>query len=245
MVIITLNEERNIGRAIDSALPVADEILVLDSFSEDKTAEICREKGVKFIQREWEGYAKTKNHANSLTSNEWIFSLDADEALDKEMQDAILILKENGFDGVYEVNRLTNYLGKWIKHSTWYPDWKIRIFPKSKTKWTGEFVHEELEFSEPLRTFKLPGHLYHYSYYSYEDHQARADKYSVLTAQKLHAEGKSAGPMRPYISAIGRFFTMFVLKLGFLDGWKGFKIAQISARSNILKYNELRRLNNG
>ena len=138
---------------------------------------------------------------------------------------------------------MTNYCGQWIKHSTWYPDWKVRIFPKSKTKWAGEFVHEELEFSEPMERHQLQGHLQHFSYYNYREHRTRADKYSVLTAQKLRASGKKAGPFRPYISGFGRFITMFILKLGFLDGWKGFKIAQISAQSNVLKYKELRRLN--
>ena len=242
VVIITLNEERNIGRAIDSVLEVADEILVLDSFSKDDTEKICKEKGVNFIQREWEGYTKSKNYANSLVEHEWILSLDADEALDEEMQKHVLELKKEGFKGIYEVNRLTNYCGQWIKHSTWYPDWKIRIFPKSKTKWVGEYVHEELEFSENLEKLQLKGHLHHYSYYTYREHRARADKYSVLTAQKLFAAGKKAGPFRPYISAFGRFFTMFFLKGGILDGWKGFKIAQISGESNILKYKELRRL---
>lgn len=244
VIIITLNEERNIARAIDSALPIADEIIVLDSFSEDDTQSICKARGVKFIQREWEGYAKTKNLANSLAENNWIFSLDADEALDEEMQQDVLRLKSQGFEGIYGANRLTNYCGKWIKHSTWYPDWKIRIFPKDQTKWVGEFVHEELEFSETPQEFKLSGHLHHYSYYNYREHRTRADKYSVLTAKKLHASNKTVSVFRPSISYFGRFVTMYILNLGFLDGWKGFKIAQISAQSNYLKYKELRKLNN-
>ncbi|UKN00670.1 glycosyltransferase family 2 protein [Paracrocinitomix mangrovi] len=243
VVIITLNEERNIGRAIDSVMKVADEIIVLDSFSTDKTAEICKDKGVRFVQEQWHGYAKTKNLANSLSTHEWILSLDADEALDETLQQAVLEAKERGFKGVYIMNRLTNYCGSWIKHSSWYPDFKIRIFPKSKTSWEGEFVHEELNFTENLVENKLKGHLLHYSYYTYTEHRSRADKYSILTAQKLHASGKKVGLMKPYISAFGRFVTMYILKLGILDGWKGFKIAQISAASNILKYKELIRLN--
>jgi (heptosyl)LPS beta-1,4-glucosyltransferase len=215
----------------------------LDSFSTDSTEDICKEKGVRFVQQEWEGYAKTKNYANKLAENEWIFSLDADEALDEEMQLAVSKIKTNGFKGTYNVNRLTNYCGKWIRYSTWYPDWKTRIFPKSKTQWVGEYVHEELEYTEPLHEIKLKGHLHHFSYYNYKDHRVRADKYSILTAKKLHLAGKKAGSLRPIIGGVGRFFTMFVLKLGFLDGWKGFKIAQISGLSNIVKYKELRRLN--
>ncbi|MEZ4923184.1 MAG: glycosyltransferase family 2 protein [Crocinitomicaceae bacterium] len=243
VIIITLNEERNIGRAIDSVKSIADEIIVVDSFSSDKTELICKEKEVQFVQHLWEGYAKTKNFANSLAKYSWIFSLDADEACDEVLSEAIQSEKEKGFSGVYSVNRLTNYCGKWIKYSTWYPDWKIRIFNKNNTSWEGEFVHEELKFAAAVETHKLKGHLHHYSYYNYKEHRERADKYSILTAKKLHAAGKTAGPLRPYISSFGRFVTMFILNLGFLDGWKGFKIAQISGQSNKLKYKELRKLN--
>jgi glycosyltransferase involved in cell wall biosynthesis len=242
VVIITKNEERNIGRALDSVSKIADEIIVVDSYSTDQTKAICEKKGAHFVQTEWRGYSATKNFANSLAKSDYIFSLDADEALDKDLEKAILTAKSKGFSGIYSVNRLTNYCGKWIYHSGWYPDKKVRIFPKEKTKWVGEFVHEELEFSENFSAQELPGHLEHYSYYSYTDHRARADKYSVLTAQKLAAKGKSAGVLKPYISAIGRFISMYLIKRGFLDGKMGWKIATISAQSNIVKYKELRRL---
>ncbi|MBI3136337.1 MAG: glycosyltransferase family 2 protein [Bacteroidetes bacterium] len=243
VVIITKNEERNIGRALDSVSHIADEIIVVDSYSTDKTKSICEKKGAHFIQTDWKGYAATKNFANSLAKFPYIFSLDADEAVDKELEKAILAEKSKGFSGTYTINRLTNYCGKWIHHSGWYPDKKIRIFPKDKTQWVGEFVHEELAFSEPLGHTELPGHLEHYSYYSFEDHRMRADKYSLLTAQKMAARGKNAGALKPYISAVGRFISMYLLKRGFLDGKMGFRIASISAKSNILKYKELRRLN--
>ena len=243
VVIITLNEERNITRLLKSVESIADEVIVVDSFSTDKTAEICEKAGVKFIQEKWMGYAATKNFANKQATHEWIFSIDADEEVDEQLAKQIIDKKSTGFDKLYIVNRLTNYCGKWIKHSTWYPDKKVRIFPKSLTKWTGEYVHEELEFTKELDTEELAGHLNHYSYYDYKDHRARADKYSMLTAQKLNAEGKTVGALKPYISCIGRFVTMYILNLGFLDGWMGFKIAQISGLSNIVKYKELRRLN--
>jgi glycosyltransferase involved in cell wall biosynthesis len=242
VVIITKNEERNIGRALDSVSMIADEIIVVDSYSTDNTKAICEQKGAHFIQTEWKGYSATKNFANGLAKSTYIFSLDADEAVDKTLEKAILSEKSKGFNGIYSVNRLTNYCGKWIHHSGWYPDKKIRIFPKEKTQWVGEFVHEELQFSEPLANTELPGHLEHYSYYSFDDHKARADKYSLLTAQKMAARGKRAGLLKPYISAIGRFISMYLIKRGFLDGKMGFKIATISAKSNILKYKELRRL---
>jgi len=242
VVIITLNEERNIRRCLQSVQGLADEIIVLDAFSTDNTKQICDEFPVRFVQRQWEGYSASKNHLNSLVESKYILSLDADEALSSELYSEIKLAKENGFSGTYSVNRMTNYMGKWIKHSGWFPDIKPRLFPKAGSYWSGEYVHETLVHPEsPEQLFK--GILEHYSYYSYADHRARADKYSYLTAQKFNAKGKKAGSLKPYFSAVARFISMYFLKLGFLDGWAGFKIAQISAQSNVVKYKELRRLN--
>lgn len=242
VVIITLNEERNIARCIQSVNGLADEIIVLDAFSTDRTPCICAELGVQFHQRAWEGYTATKNYLNSLTTADYILSLDADEALSTSLYQELQAQKAKGFSGTYSVNRLTNYMGKWIYHSGWFPDIKPRLFPKEGSYWSGEYVHEVLIHPEsPTQVFKSV--LEHFSYYSYADHRTRADKYSHLTAQKFHAAGKKVGPFKPYISAIGRFIAMYLLKKGFLDGWAGFKIAQISAQSNVVKYRELRRLN--
>ncbi len=242
VVIITLNEERNIRRCLQSVQGLADEIIVLDAFSTDNTRQICEEFGVRFVERAWEGYSASKNYLNSLVESEYILSLDADEALSTELFEEINTLKKSGFSGTYSVNRLTNYLGKWIRHSGWFPDIKPRLFPKEGSYWSGEYVHEVLVHpNSPEQIFK--GVLEHYSYYSYQDHRVRADKYSYLTAQKFNAAGKKAGILKPYFSAVARFISMYFLKLGFLDGWAGFKIAQISAQSNVVKYKELRRLN--
>lgn len=242
VVIITLNEARNIERCILSLGDLADEIVVLDAFSTDETAEICGKHGVSFHQRTWEGYAASKNYANSLTNCDYIFSLDADEALSPELLAEIKAEKIKGFNGVYAVNRLTNYMGKWIYHSGWFPDVKTRIFPKTGSFWSGEYVHEELITPANLQHTNFKSVLAHYSYYSFEDHRARADKYSYLTAQKFHAAGKKASVLKPYLSAMGRFIAMYLLKRGFLDGKMGFKIALISAASNIVKYKALRQL---
>ncbi|HTO37703.1 MAG TPA: glycosyltransferase family 2 protein [Brumimicrobium sp.] len=240
--IITLNEERNIGRCIDALKKVSDEIIVLDSFSTDRTVDICKEKGVRIEQRKWEGYSNSKNYLNQLATHEYIFSVDADEVLDEELIQEVARIKKEGFEGVYSVNRLTNYCGTWIRHSGWYPDVKTRIFPKSKSHWSGAFVHEELIIEGQPKPKLLAGHLLHYSYYSKTEHRARADKYSALTAQKMFHQGKRVGPLKPYVSALGRFVAMYFIKAGFLDGKAGFTIARISAQSNVFKYKELRRL---
>ncbi|MFT5780632.1 MAG: glycosyltransferase involved in cell wall biosynthesis [Crocinitomicaceae bacterium] len=240
--IITLNEEINIARCIHSLKDIVDEIIVLDAFSEDKTEEICRAEGVRFVQRAWEGYSASKNHLNNLATGDYIFSIDADEALDAELQQSLLAIKNIESPQVYSINRLTNYCGKWIKHSGWYPDIKVRIFPKENSYWEGAFVHEELVYPSELSEIQLEGHLEHYSYYSYKGHRERADKYSTLTAQKMFHAGKKASALKPYLSGMARFFSMYFLKAGFLDGKMGFKIAQISGKSNVFKYSELRRL---
>ena len=241
--IITLNEERNIGRCLSSLKEVADEIIVLDSFSNDRTKDICEEHGVKFETRKWEGYSSSKNYLNSLAQYDYILSIDADEALDKQLIAEIQKVKKRTDPEIYSLNRMTNYCGKWIKHSGWYPDVKIRLFPRVGSSWEGEFVHEELVYPINLEVTELEGHLSHYSYYDYIDHRSRADRYSRLTAMKMNKAGKKASILKPYLSGLARFIGMFFIKLGFLDGWKGFKIAQISAQSNVYKYQELRRLN--
>lgn len=241
--IITLNEERNIERCILSLKRVADEIIVLDSNSTDKTEEICKSLGVVFEARNWEGYSASKNYLNGLASHDYILSIDADEALDEKLQVEILKVKERNDPEVYSLNRLTNYCGKWIKHSGWYPDVKIRLFPKKDSYWDGEFVHEELVYPTNLEVVQLEGHLEHFSYYNYKEHRERADKYSTLTAKKMNSKGKTASFLKPYLSGFARFFSMYFLKGGILDGKMGFKIAQISAQSNVFKYKELRRLN--
>lgn len=242
-VIITLNEERNIRRCIESLYGVADEIIVVDSGSTDNTIAISKQMQVVIHSTQWNGYAATKNLGNTLSTNDWILSIDADEALDDTLRNAILNWKtKDPSTAVGELNRLTNYCGSWIYHSGWYPDRKIRIFDRTKVHWEGAFVHEELTVPSFFEILPLEGHLLHYSYYDATDHLERANRYSLLTAQKLAVMGKKATIFKPFISAFGRFIAMYILKKGFLDGKMGFQIAWISAKSNIVKYKELRRL---
>lgn len=246
MVIITLNEERNIGRCLDSLKELADEVIVLDSYSTDATEVICRSHpGLRFVQRQWEGYSASKNYANSLASQDYILSLDADEALSEELRASIVREKAIGFSGVYVLNRRTNYCGKWIRFSGWYPDYKVRLFPGDRAKWVGDFVHEELKYDADLEARKLEGHLLHYSYHTREDHRVRSEKYSLLSARKMHLQGKRVNKYSPWAHGISRFFSKYILKLGFLDGWAGWEIALISGYGSYMKYRFLYRLNRG
>ncbi len=240
--IITFNEERNIERCITGLLECVDEIVVMDSFSNDNTKKICIQYGVRFVENKWQGYAQTKNRLNDLIDADYIFSIDADEVPDRILQEQIIKIKSDSKEQIYFLNRYTNYCGKWIKYCGWYPEYKVRIFPKNKAEWEGEFVHEKLKYDKSLKAITLDGHLEHYSYYTVMEHQERANKYALMVAKKYFSEGKNTYLFQAEISAIVKFINVFLLKKGFLDGSYGFQIARISAFSNHLKYKELKRL---
>ena len=241
--IITFNEEKNIERCILGLIDCVDEIVVLDSFSTDRTQEICSRYPIRFIQKKWEGYAQTKNNLNEIIQKDYIFSIDADEVPDDTLKAEISAIRASHFSGIYIINRKTNYCGQWIKHCGWYPEYKARIFPKNEARWEGDFVHEQLNYPSSLEVKQLKGHLEHYSYYSIEEHQLRAEKYAKLSAKKSFSEGAKAFFLKPILSAIAKYMTILVFKKGFLDGYLGFKIAWISAKSTRIKYKELIRLN--
>lgn len=244
VVIITFNEEKNIRRCLNSVVDFADEIIVVDSFSTDKTEEICNEFNVRFEKKKWDGYIKTKNYANQLASNELIFSIDADEAVSDTLKQSIQKIKEQSIENVvYSMNRLTNYCGKWIKHCGWYPDRKIRIFEKSKTNWIGERVHETLAFDKDTKIIHLKGDLFHYSYYTVEEHILQANRFSNLTSQESFNKGKKVSLCGIFFRTKWRFFRDYYLKLGFLDGINGFIICKISSFATFMKYSKLNQLN--
>jgi hypothetical protein len=242
VAVITRNEEKNVERCLESVAGVSDDVVVVDAHSTDRTEEICLRHGARFVRRDWTGFADQKDFARSLARHPYVLSLDADEALSSELTASIQAAKTSGLRGAYRFNRLTCYCGKWIRHGGWYPDSKIRLFPKEAARWVGEYVHETVEFSAPTPITHLSGDLLHYSYSSFEEHRERADRYSILTAAKLHAQGKRSGAIQPYLSAAFRLLDMYLVKGGFLDGFMGWKIATISAASNVVKYKELARL---
>ncbi len=241
LVIITYNEERNIERCIRSVQDVADEIIIVDSFSTDKTPEICKNYDVRFYQREWEGYSKTKNYANSLATNNYVFSVDADEALSETLKNSILQEKAKGLNCAYQMNRLTNYCGKWIRHGSWYPDKKIRIWNKNQGQWQGD-IHEKILFTENIKIQQLRGDLLHYSYYTIEDHYRQIDKFTSLSAEELLQKGKKHSKIKEILSAIAKFLKDYIFFAGFLDGKAGFRIARLSGKATALKYKKLKKL---
>lgn len=238
-IIITLNEERNIGRCLESLRDIADEIIVVDSHSTDQTTAIAEAAGARVIVRDWEGYSATKNRAHSDAQFSYVLSLDADEALDERLLASITNAKKSGLAGSYRFNRLTNYCGNWIKHCGWYPDTKVRLFPTDGAEWQGNFVHEELVLKDASAVTHLKGDLLHYSYYTRAEHLARVEKYARLAALKLQAKNKQGGKLKGIASATARFFRMYFVKAGILDGAAGWHICRISAYASYLRYVKL------
>lgn len=245
-VIITLNEEANLSRCLTSLQDIVDEAVIVDSFSKDNTEQIAKSfPFVKFYQQEWLGYAAQKNYANNLASYDTILSIDADEALSKELRESILKLKQSEYDKskVYEVSRLTNYCGSWVRHCGWYPDKKIRIFNKHTTKWQGDFVHETLSLPENTETIHLNGDLLHYSYKNTSSHLQQFDKFTTLTAQEAHKNGVKTSLIGLYLRPKWKFIRDYIFKLGFLDGYVGYQICKLSATATFIKYAKLKELN--
>ena len=245
VVIITFNEERNIERCLLSVQELADEILVVDSFSKDKTLTICEKYQAKVIQNPFEGHIQQKNFAMEQASNDWILSLDADEALSEELALAIKQVKsaEKPKVNLYEMNRLTNYCGSWVKHCGWYPDTKVRLVNRRFAKWGGVNPHDKLEGSKQEKVEFLKGDILHYSYYTKEDHLKQIEYFSKIAAGELVKQGKNVGQFTVYLKMAAQFFKSFVLKRGFLDGKTGWQISKLSAFATYRKYSLLRTLN--
>ncbi len=241
-VIITLNEERNIERCLRSLSGVVDEIVVVDSFSKDKTEEICRAHNARFIQQSFLGHIQQKNFAIDQASCEWILSLDADEALSKELRNSILQVKStDSFDG-FRMNRLTNYCGHWVKHCGWYPDTKLRLAKKNNARWTGVNPHDRLEMNANEETGWLSGDLLHYSYYTKEDHLRQIEYFGDIAARELYLKGGKSSWIKIILKTIAQFIKSFVIKRGFLDGKTGFVISRLSAYATFRKYIKLKNM---
>lgn len=245
VVIITYNEERNIGRCISSVKAVADEIVVLDSFSKDKTEEICRSMGVKFYQHVFDGHIEQKNRAITYASSPYVLSLDADEALDETLAASILAVKNNWTHDAYEMNRLTNYCGRWIRHCGWYPDTKLRLWDSRKGGWTGINPHDRYEMQPGCTQKHIKGDILHYSYYTVEEHYKQVAYFTTISARAYFEKGKRSTLLKTWFSPVIKFLRDYFLKLGILDGKYGFTVCRISAYATWLKYKKLRDLQHG
>ncbi|HYV06550.1 MAG TPA: glycosyltransferase family 2 protein [Blastocatellia bacterium] len=232
--VITFNEEHNIAEALES-LAWADEIIVVDRESTDQTVEIARRFTDRVFVREWQGYSAQKNFAAEQAQNDWIFSLDADERVSPELAGEIQKLKQAADPEAsgFEMSRLTFYLGRWIRHSGWYPDRKLRLYDRRRAGWRGDYVHESLEVKG--RVERLAGNILHFTVRSASEHHARLDRYTSLAAKQAQANGKHGSFFSIVFSPPAAFVRSYILRLGFLDGRQGFIIARFAAHYAFLK----------
>jgi glycosyltransferase involved in cell wall biosynthesis len=238
--LITFNEEHNLPRALASLAGVADEIVVVDSGSTDRTEAVAREYGASFFYRAWSSYGEQKNFAAECAKYGWIFSMDADEELSSALHTSLQQWKKSDPKfPVYEAARKTWYLGAWINHSGWYPDFQRRLYDRDEARFSG-IIHESVRFVGPPG--RLQGDLLHYTVRSFEEHRAKVEKYSALAAKQMHWEGKRSWRPAMLVATPWRWFYTLVLRGGFLDGYRGLLISRMAARSVWLKYAKLGQL---
>ena len=239
VVIITFNEENNIGRCIDSVKQVADEVIVLDSYSTDKTLEIATSKGAKIHQQIFAGYGEQKNDALKLATHDLVLTLDADEALDSILTREILHEKKSpSYDG-YSMNRCTNYCGRFIRHGSWYPDIKIRLFNKKMGKWSNARIHEKIEMIPASKIKHLRGDILHYSFNSIAEHVAQNNTFSSISAQFMFDRGRRTNLFKLLLNPSWAFMLSYIFRLGFADGLYGFIIAVNISHLTFLKHAKL------
>ncbi|MDE3197878.1 MAG: glycosyltransferase family 2 protein [Acidobacteriota bacterium] len=232
--IVTLNEERNIARAIES-LRMVDEIVVVDSGSSDRTRDIAAKLGARVVEEKWRGYAGQKNYAAECASHDWILSIDADECVTEDLEGEILQLRKDGPKfRAYSFPRLAQYLGRWIRHGGWYPDRKIRLYDRNAARWEGAYVHESVHTTETVG--ELQGNLLHFTCASLSEHLKTIDRYTRLAADELRASGKAVSLRHLIVDPIWAVFRTYIIRRGFLDGVPGVSIAWMAGLYVFLKY---------
>lgn len=241
VAIITLNEEKNLERCLQSVSRIADEVVIVDSFSTDATPDIATKFGAKIISHKFEGFVKQKNIACEATTHNWVLSIDADEVVSPELEQSILSVKAEPRHEIYRLARLTNYCGKWIKHSGWYPDRKIRLFDKTKGEWTGDMIHEKWQpYDSNITTGNLSGDLLHYSFYTISGHVKKIEQYTEMSARAAAARGKTCSMLKIMVVPKWNFFINYIIRLGFLDGYYGFIVCSLTSFESRIKYAKTR-----
>lgn len=242
VVVITYNEEKYLARCLESVKSVADEIVVVDSYSTDKTQEIAKSFGARIIEHPFEGHIEQKNWAITQASFPHVLSLDGDEALDSQLIKSVKSVKENWKADGYVMNRLTNYCGKWVKHSSWYPDKKLRLWDSRKGSWQGTNPHDEYRMQEGSTTEHIKGDILHYSYDSIKQHLDQVNYFTDILAEQYLERGRKATLVKLLVNPTVKFIGSYFFQLGILDGIYGFAICTISAHATFLKYLKLYQL---
>jgi glycosyltransferase involved in cell wall biosynthesis len=238
--LVAQNEQENLQRVLQSVQEIADEIILVDGGSTDRTQEIARENGARVFFRAFTDHADQKNYAASLASHDWIFLLDADEELGEELKESVRKWKEQTPEfAVYEMPRLTWYLGAWIRHSRWYPDWQRRIYRRDKASFSG-VIHSALRYEG--RVGQLRGDLLHYPVSTSQGFEAKLEKYTNAMAKEMFNQGKRHWRVAMWLATPWNWIHHFVLGAGFLDGYRGVLIAQRTAQGTRLKFIKLGQL---
>jgi glycosyltransferase involved in cell wall biosynthesis len=246
--IITFNEEANIRAACES-VAWANEILVVDSESSDRTREVAEECGARVLTRPWPGFALQKQFAADAAAHEWIFSLDADERVSEELrhsiEDLLYTSEERLADG-YLVARRSFYMGRWIRGGGWYPNHQLRLYRRSRGEWKGAYIHESVKLQDGARVETLKGDLLHYSIRDAEHHNRMiSERYAPLAARQMYEAGRRSSPLRIATAGTAAFLRSYLLKGGFRDGLAGYAIARFAAHNAYLKHLLLWEMQNG
>lgn len=249
VIIITKNEAHNIGECLDS-VAFADEWIVVDSGSTDDTCAIARAKGAVVVQtQDWPGFGPQKNRALDLATKDWALSIDADERVTPELALEIQAViggngdgdvRDAGVDG-YRIARLSNFCGRWIRHSGWWPDYVVRLLRRGAGRFTDSLVHESLQVRGNTGT--LQGHFLHYPYDDMEALLAKVNRYSTAGAEMMHAKGRTTGIPGIIGHSVWTFVRIYVMRRGFLDGKEGFILAAVGAAGSFFRYSKLFFLN--
>lgn len=241
VIVITKNEAAHIGACLDS-VAFADEIIVVDSGSTDDTCEIAASRGALIVCTEdWPGFGQQKNRALDLATKDWVLSIDADERVTSELAQAIQReLTAPGADA-YKIARLSNFGGRWIRHSGWWPDHVLRLFRRGTARFKDVAVHESVVPQSPAQV--LDGHFLHYPYASLEVFIAKINHYSTEAALLMHQQGRSSSVLGACAHALWTFVRHYLLRRGFLDGWQGFVLAGMAATGSYYRYVKLLLLN--
>lgn len=240
-VIITYNEERNIESCLESLVDVADEILVVDSHSQDRTRELAESCGARIVKHSFEGHIEQKNFAMLEAKYDHVLSLDADEALSIELIKGILAAKSDWNADAYRFNRLNHFCGKWIRHGLWYPDRKIRLWDRRKGEWGGQNPHDKVIMRQDATIKGVDGDLLHYTVHRIDEYIGQVNKFSTIQADILTRKGFQPNAYHLIIKPIYKFVLAYFIRLGFLDGWRGYMIAKGQALGIYLRYAKVRR----